>query len=287
MERTIEILPEDSSSLPSETPLPYRFFYLGVLDFFRCFKRANILFYMAYADIRRRYRRTMLGPFWATLSLAIFIGSMGGLFSLLWKTPIRTFLPLFASGFVVWSFFSTTVTDACACFTAAEGYIKQIAMPYSFYALLTVCRNFLIFLHQIIIYILVALIFRVPITENTLLIIPGMLLFMLNCTWIAIALGLWCTRFRDIQQVVISGLQVSMFITPIFWPATQLTNSTAVFICVKLNLFYHFIAVVRYPLLGQSPELLSWLVNVMVLVVGWLLTMYYLSRSYNKLVYWL
>src|SRR3990167_7913850 len=198
MERTVDTLSSnDSPELPAlKAKRGSKFFSLGVLDYFAGFKKWEMLLYMAYADIRKRYRRTVLGPFWTTLSLGIFIFSMGTLFSLLWHTPINTFLPFFSSGFIVWTFFSTTVTDSCISFTLAEGYIKQISMPYSFYAFLVVWRNFLIFLHQVVIYILIALIFHVSLTKYTILIIPGLLLFVLNCSWIAIALGLICARFR-------------------------------------------------------------------------------------------
>lgn len=287
MEQMVDTLSNDSPELSAPNKSQQKLFTVGVLDYLGGFKKLEMLLYMAYADIRRRYRRTVLGPFWTTLSLAIFILSMGTLFSLLWHTPIRTFLPFFSSGYIVWTFFSTMVTDSCVSFTMVEGYIKQISMPYSFYAFLVVWRNFLVFLHQIVVYILIAIIFRVHLTASTALLIPGLLLFVLNCSWIAIALGLLCARFRDIQQVVTSALQISMFVTPIFWPVTQLANAKAIFACVKLNLVYHFIAVVRSPLLGQAPTLLNWGVDIIVLIVGWGLTMYFLSRTYNKLVYWL
>ncbi|MCH9769585.1 MAG: ABC transporter permease [Gammaproteobacteria bacterium] len=262
-------------------------FWLGVTDYVNGFKKWNLWLYLAYADIRRRYRRTVIGPFWATLSVAIFIASMGVLFSALWHRNMHEYLPFFASGFVIWAFFSTTVTDSCSTFVVMEGYMKQIALPYSFYAFLVVARNIMAFLHQFVVFLVVAIIFRLHINHNTLLVIPGFILLVLNCSWIAIAFGLLCARFRDIQQIVMSLLQISMFVTPIFWSESQLGQGKIAFVCLNLNPLYHLISVVRYPLLGQVAHPVSWLVDILILLVGWSLTMCALSRFYNKLIYWL
>lgn len=72
-------------------------FWLGVTDYVNGFKKWNLWLYLAYADIRRRYRRTVIGPFWATLSVAIFIASMGVLFSALWHRNMHEYLPFLVS----------------------------------------------------------------------------------------------------------------------------------------------------------------------------------------------
>jgi len=243
--------------------------------------------YMAFADIRRRYRRTLIGPFWTTLSLAIFIISMGFLFSTLWKTDIKTFLPYFSSGFICWTFTATIITESCSTFTSVEGLLKQIALPYSCFSWLVIARNFLVFLHQVVIYICIALAFHIPITPYTFLIVPGFLLVFITASWLAILLGLFCARFRDMQQVVSSLLQISMFVTPIFWPVSQLGGGFKSYLLVNANPLYHYVSVIRQPLLGLAPSLMSWLVVGGVTIVGWLLTMVILTKKHQNLIFWL
>ena len=48
---------------------------------------------MGWADIRRRYRRTVIGPFWTSVSLAIFIITMGVVWANLWKLDPKEYLP--------------------------------------------------------------------------------------------------------------------------------------------------------------------------------------------------
>ncbi len=256
-------------------------------DYIDGFMQWRMWTYMAFADIKRRYRRTLIGPFWTTLSLAIFITSMGLLFSLLWHTNIKTFLPYFASGYICWMFFSSMITEGCQTFVSAEGLLKQVALPYGSFAWLVVARSFLIFLHQFVIYIVVAILFHVTVNAYTLLVIPGFLLLIVSGSWISMLLGLFCARYRDIQQVVGSLLQISMFVTPIFWPEKQLGHSVKAYILVNGNPLYHYVSIVRQPLLGQEPKLLSWVIVSIITVCGWLLTLYIMSRKQRKLIFWL
>lgn len=247
----------------------------------------RIWIYMAFTDIRRRYQRTIIGPFWVTLSVAIFIGSMGIIFPILWHTNMQTFLPYFASGFILWTFVSSITIEACGTYVDAVGLIKQTTLPYSVYANNVVTRNVIVLLHHLTVYLVVMLLFQVPINLNTLLFIPGMLILCLTSSWICILFGLISSRFRDIKQVVASLLQVSMFLTPIFWSPSQLGSGHKAQLLVGLNPLYHFIQIARAPLLGQRPALLDWIVTIAICLLGWFMTLRLLGKYKKHLVFWL
>ena len=287
---TLEI---KNPSILSDTSSKRRFSFwyssLGAAlkDYIDGFLQWRLWIDIALGDMRRRYRRTVIGPFWTTLSLAIFVTSMGILFSLLWHMSISNFLPYFASGFICWTFFSAIITDGCQTFVSGEGLLKQVALPYALFAWLVVARNFLVFLHQIVVYIVIAWLFHVPVNENTLLVIPGFLLLFFSGSWIAIFLGFLCARYRDVQQVISSLLQISMFLTPIFWPVDQLGHSLKAYVLMNGNVLYHYIAIVRQPLLGLAPAGLSWWVVSVTTLLGWLLTLYTMARKQKQLIFWL
>jgi lipopolysaccharide transport system permease protein len=135
------------------------------------------------------------------------------------------------------------------------------------------------------IYALVFIYAGLSIHIATLLFIPGFLLFCVNTIWISCVLAMICARFRDIQQLVITFLQIALFLTPIFWTPDQLTGRTA--IVAELNPLYHLIAIVRDPLLGVYPATSSWLADILIAIVGWALTMYMLTKFRRRIVYWL
>lgn len=260
-------------------------FLLAVKDVFIGLKSYKFWTFMGVSEIRRRYRRTVIGPFWTTLSLGVFIGCMGYLLSALWHNDPVEFLPYFCSGYISWILIQTTIMESCATFTSSESYIRQVSLPYTNYACLIAWRNIIVFFHHLVILALVLWYAGVGVNFNTLLLIPGLTLFFITATWVAILLGMVCARFRDVQQVINSLLQLAMFVTPVMWKPNQLGAKGM--LVSSINPLYHFISIIRLPLIGEAPSLLNWSVAFGVTVVGAILTLMFFSKNYRKLVFWL
>src|SRR6267378_3103937 len=80
---------------------------------------------LAWQEIKQRYRRSVLGPFWLTISTGALVGGMGPLYGRLFGLDISTYFPYLAISFVVWLFLAGIISDACTAFISAEGFIKQ------------------------------------------------------------------------------------------------------------------------------------------------------------------
>jgi ABC-type polysaccharide/polyol phosphate export permease len=239
---------------------------------------------LGWNDIHQRYRRSALGPFWITISMAIFIVLLGFIYSKLFHQEIEVFLPYIAVGLIVWGFISGTTTEACSAFIENAGIIKQIRLPYSIYAMRMIWRSFIVLLHTVILIVPIALFFRMPLGFSSLLALPGLLLVVLNQIWLSIAIGIVATRYRDIAQIVATAIQISMFVTPIMWPVSAIPGARFI---ADVNPFFHLIELVRAPLLGQVAEPLSWIVVVAMCIVGYGLAAIALTRASPRLVYWL
>jgi ABC-type polysaccharide/polyol phosphate export permease len=240
---------------------------------------------LGWQEIKRRYRRTIFGPFWTTLSLGIFIISLGVLWANLWHQDTKTYLPFLCSGMLSWNLVSTIMTEGCGVFTGQEGLIKQLRFPYTFLTCSVVWRNVIVFLHNLAIYVLVAIYSHISVNLYTLLVFPGMLLVCINGIWIATLFGMTCSRYRDIVQVITSLLQITMFVTPIFWAPDQLGPRFQHF--VNFNVLYHLVVIIRSPMMGQEPSWVSWVAVLVTTVVGWTITLILLSRFRRRIAYWL
>lgn len=240
---------------------------------------------MGWAEVKRRYRRTLIGPFWTSLSLMVFVGTMGVLYATLWHQPPETYLPFLCSGMICWVLVSSIITEGCGTYTGNSGLLTQMPFNYTTLACSIVWRNIITFLHNLLVYALLALPLGVPVTLETLLFFPGLLLIAINGVWMANVLGMACARFRDIQQVVGSLLQVAMFITPIFWAPDQLAGRGRIF--ADINLLFHMVDILRAPLLGKTPAPLSYLVVTLLAVVGWGVMLFLFSRFRRRVVFWL
>jgi ABC-type polysaccharide/polyol phosphate export permease len=239
---------------------------------------------IGWAEAKRRYRRTVIGPFWSSLSMAIFVVALSIVWSRLWKIEPKEYLPFLTSGMMAWILFSSCITEGCAVFVAAENLIKQLRIPYTMLVCILIWRNIIVFFHNLAVYVLVALYAHVALTWATLLAIPALALLCLNTMWIVLLLGMFCARYRDIQQVIVSFLQVALFVTPIMWSPSQLTGRAAYI--ADYNMLYHYIEILREPLLGRAPTLWSWFMVSMATIIGWGVTLFLYSRFRRRVAYW-
>src|SRR5580704_7618791 len=131
------------------------------LDVYRGFRAAPLWLLLGWSDIRLRYRRSVLGPFWITISMAVLIIVLGFVYSKIFHTDIRTYLPYLALGFIVWGFITSSTNESCGAFGDSERIIKQVGIPLSVFVFRVIWRNFIVFLHTIILVIPIWLIFRI------------------------------------------------------------------------------------------------------------------------------
>ena len=256
-------------------------------DIFEGIKNWRLWVKLSELDIRRRYRRTKLGPFWTSLSMAIFIFSMGFVFSTLWKMDIQTYLPYLCTGFIAWLPISSVILESAMVFAAAGGILSSVRTPHSIFCLNLVTRNLIVMAHHMVVYALVVVCFEVDINGIQILFFLGVALFAGTATWVALLLGMLCTRYRDITPLLTNILQITMFVSPIFWPAEQLGRRGVSIILVDLNPFYHFVEVMRSPLLGKVPSLHSYLMTGSITLIGWVVTFWLYSRYRRRIIYWI
>jgi ABC-2 type transport system permease protein len=232
---------------------------------------------------------------------------LGVLYSVLFKQSITTFLPYVVVGFITWNFINGCLTEGMDTFIVNEGVIKQMPAPLSVYVLRTVWRQILLLAHNLIVYVIVLAIFfpwldrpysmvdggivHPGLGWNTLLFVPGVLLLVINGTWVALLGGIIATRFRDIQQVINSVLQLIFYLTPIIWsPDTFLngkdTSLAWARVLFQFNPLYHFVQVMRGPMIGQTVSPVSWLIVVGFTIVGWALALVAMRNYRARVSYW-
>jgi ABC-type polysaccharide/polyol phosphate export permease len=239
---------------------------------------------LGWDDLRQRYRRSVLGPFWITLSMGMFILLLGLIYSHIFQMNLKTYIPFLSVGYIVWGFISQTTNDSCTAFHEGSRIIRQIKLPFSIYILRVVWRNFIVFIHTAVIFVVVAAIFQIAPNLTTLLVLPGFFLVCVNLTWVATVLAILNTRYRDMQPIVATSVQIMLFATPIMWPVSSLHGAA---IIAEVNPLYHLIELVRAPMLGTAPALRSWLIAGGLAIFGSVLATALLVSKSRRIVFWL
>jgi lipopolysaccharide transport system permease protein len=239
---------------------------------------------LGWHDIRQRYRRSVLGPFWFTLSTAIKVVALGVLYATLFKVDIRDYLPYLAVGLVIWQYMEGAMNEGCEAFTNAAALVKQIRLPLTIHVCRAVWRNFIILLHSLPVAILLLLVFGHWPGARFALVFPGLFLLLLHGVWIGVILGILCARFRDIPPIVASLVQIAFFLTPVMWMPEILRDRAWV---AQYNPFYHTMEIVRAPILNRPLHWHSWVWTLCLLVIGFLAAQYLMRRARNRVPYWL
>ena len=240
---------------------------------------------LGWQDIRRRYRRSVLGPFWITISMGILVAILGTLYGELFKVEATNYVPYLTLGFVIWTLVNGLITDGCAAFVAAGNIIRQSRLPLSVHVYRVVWRNLIVFFHNAVIFVVVAMLFSVRPGWTGLLAIPGMVLLCLNGVWVGLLLGAFAARFRDVPPIVASIVRIAFFVTPIIWMPALLPERAV--LPMSFNPFYHVLEVVRAPLLGQVPDAVSWLAMIGITLVGIAATFVVYVRYRWRIAYWI
>ena len=238
---------------------------------------------LGWLDIKLRYRGSVLGPFWLTLSTAIMVLAMGVLYSQLFHMEVQKYLPYLALSLVLWNTLGGLVTDACTCFTSAEGSIRSLRMPFTVHATRAVVRNVFVLLHNVAVIVGVFAWFDVWPGVTAFAALPGVVLWVVDALAACLLLGAFCARFRDVAPIVGSIMQIAFFLTPIIWQPELITDNAQYLV---LNPFYPLLALVRDPLLGVVPGLGVWIAAAVWSAVLCLLAWTLFARVRGRLAFW-
>lgn len=257
----------------------------AAVDFKRAFGDWRMWLLLGTNDIKQRYHRSRIGQFWITLSMLVMTGALGFVYSYLFKTPIRTYLPFLAMGVIVWTLISSLVTEACGAFTTAETYLRQVPISKSVFVHRLLVRNLVVFAHNVLIAPLLYLTLGGWPGWPILLVPAGLVIIVVNGFWVGLLLGTLCTRFRDLPQLVASGMQIAFFVTPVMWMPNQLPPDVSWL--TAANPMASVLAIVRDPLLGQVPAAHDYLLAVGMALVGLIVAIPFFARFRARIVYWL
>ncbi len=256
------------------------------------FHQRELWLSLGWQDIKQRYRRSVLGPFWITIATGLQALAMGLLYSTLLNQPISEYLPYVTVGLIVWNVISASILEGSDVFIANEGLIKQLPSALSVHVYRLVWRQFLFFIHNAAIYAVLLLAFSIwrDLDWTLLLVVPAILLLFLNAMWVSIVFGIFSTRYRDIAPILGSMTLMLFVLTPVMWSTKALENSVGGMSdrakLIEIIPTFHYLEIVRGPLLGEPTDWHSWVIVGAITVVGWVVAILALKQYRARVPYW-
>ena len=232
-----------------------------------------------------RHRRSEIGPFWNTLSLAFVAICIGGLYGGIMERSMSDYIPHLVTGFMIWSFLQALVIEGKDAFVSNAAAIREIAVPGTVYVYKLLWKNLIILGFNSLVYVGVLVLYQVSPFPAVFLVVPALALVLVNGIWVSLLLGLVNVRYRDFGQLIPNAMRLAFFVTPILWYPDSVSGLRAIF--VYLNPFYYFIELVRAPLLGQVPGALIWTVAIGITLVGWGITLPIYAHWRRRIAFWI
>lgn len=256
---------------------------LALADLNESLRLSWFWFALGWVDILQRYRGSMLGPFWLTLTTAAFIAGLGPLYARLFNLNMEQYLPYLAIGFTAWGFINGTIADCCNAFISGGDVMKQMKLPRLALLFQVIWRNVIVFAHSLPIFVVVLYFLGPSFSPVMFLAIPGFALVVLNLAWIGLIVAILCARFRDIGPIITSVMQIAFFLTPVMWDHRSQRVSE---VYVAINPFASYIELIRAPLLGKAPDAIFVGIAFVTLLGGLACAALMFVRARRRIVYW-
>ena len=225
-------------------------------DFLQSFEQWPLWKALAFNDILSRYRGSMLGPFWITVTTVSFVVGISLVYSSLMHIATEKYVPWLTCGVVIWNTMASTILESGEAFVSSSAIIRGVAVWFHF-------------------------LFRM----NLPMAVVGFALVLFNISWIAFAAAILSARFRDIQQVIATLMQLIFFVSPVIWMSQDIHGIRSMILTA--NPFYHLLEVTRDPLLGLPTPLSSIGLLLALGAIGWTVTFLLYATVRRRIVHYL
>lgn len=248
----------------------------------------NYQFWMTFGmnDIKTKYRRSKLGQWWITLSVALFVFIIGILYQSILDATDVNYMAYLAVGYILWLTISEIFQLSCQVLIQSKLFLLQKNTSVSLFIYRLIYREILTVMHHMVLLPPIFLYYQIwPGVLNILLALIGFTIAIIAAFWAAIILAIVSLRYRDVAPIVSSLIRLAFFATPIIWIHRDLGFYGN--LIVALNPFKYFISVVRIPLLGGELPLENWIVVISITGCLAFLALWLLGRTRQRITYWL
>ena len=223
----------------------------------------RLIWQLALHDLRARYAATVVGSVWAIVNpliliLVFWFVSAHGLRITFEQGP-PYFLIVFC-GLVPWMTFSEALSGGAAAVLNHRYLVKKIAFPLEILPIVSAVSALIVHGFLLAVLLVILLVSGIPPTFHWLQMpyfLAGMLVLATGLSWILSSLNVFS---RDVSHALSAVLTIWFWMTPILWPAQNLSG-TALLI-IRLNPVFYVVEGYRNALLYQQSLSAMWPLDV-------------------------
>ena len=191
------------------------------------FSYRELVFFLAWRDVKVRYKQTVLGALWAVLQPVVTMLIFSMFFGRLAKVPSDGVpYPIFSyAALVPWTLFATGLTQASNSLVSGANLLRKVYFPRLVMPIASALVGVVDF--ALAFGVLVAMMFWYGFVPTTAIVTIPLLVLLTVTT--SLGAGLWLAafnvRFRDVRYVIPFLVEIWMLATPIAYPSSLLSES--------------------------------------------------------------
>jgi len=238
---------------------------------------------LGYLEILQSYRRSIIGPWWITLTLAIQSFAMTVVFGAVFGMPSKEYAAYVVTGLIAWSWVNSIITESGNVFLIGARYIKETNITQETLVYASAFRLLIIALHNCALIPILAAMDIIKLDKSQLMLPILLISFFLLTIPVSSLLGMLCARYRDITRIINSLVTVIMLITPIFWLPNALSGKRL--FVIEFNPIYYLVEFLRQPMLGNFNVYIFSGVVIAIIPI-WIFAEYMISSYSKGVVFW-
>lgn len=237
-------------------------------------------------DLRKKYRRSVLGYFWSLLNPLMMMTVMMIVFSYMFRFEIENYPLYLICGQTMFNFFNESTTQSLYSIIDNGTLLKKIYVPKYVFPISRVLSCFVSMSFSMLAILIVMVFTRVPFHFTILLFWVPMLYLLVFSSGMSLLLSSLAVRFRDVMHLYGVMVMVWMYATPVFYPIEAVPVQVARFI--RLNPLYVFITIFRQLLLfGTMPPAGLWLAGAGMALLMFALGALVFRKAQKSFIYYI
>jgi len=228
------------------------------LDLKELIEYKELFYFFTWRDVKVKYKQTALGFLWAILQplimmviFTLFIGKAMNAPSDEMDYSVFAF-----SGLILWTIFSSGITNAGNSMVTNAQIIKKIYFPRLVIPISAILVSVFDFLISFVVFIILILLYEQPIDVlRAFFLWPAALIVTVIATFgPGCLLAALNVKYRDFRYVIPFLVQALLFLTPVIYPISIVSNVWLKYV-LALNPMYAAITIFRIPMMNSLPDI--------------------------------
>ncbi|WP_089697858.1 ABC transporter permease [Candidatus Pelagibacter communis] len=248
-------------------------------------KDAKVSFILAYYEILQRYKRSIIGQFWITITTGVITFGISIIFSTIFNADLKFYLVYVTMNFVIWILIRDICIESTNAFIESTYLILNNKWNLFIFTNKIVFRNLIAFSHNLLLVTVAVIYAKLSFNVFHLIMyfisIVILIIFLMSLSMIVCIIS---TRFRDLKMIIENSFQLIFFITPIMWTADLMKDRSYI---IDYNPIAMIISLINNTIMKNNLDLVKLMYLIILTFISWILTYYLYKKKSDRVAFWL